>query len=207
MSEREPDRPASGTLSAVQVSDAETVAAVLAGAHERYGDLVTRYKSLVTTYCYSRVSQRELAEDLAQETFVRAFIALTHLKKPAAFSAWLLSIAHNVCIDHLRNKSRTVSLEVHGEKDSKGEIVLENRKDRSALDRVAQEEIRDRILEAIDSLGEEYRVTLMLRHVGGLSCEEIAENLGVSLGTVTSRLSRAHRILRERLARYVQPDK
>ena len=88
----------------MQVSDAEAIAATLGGAHERYGELVTRYKSLVTTYCYSRVNQRELAEDLAQETFVRAFIALSHLKKPAAFSAWLLSIAHNVCIDHLRNK-------------------------------------------------------------------------------------------------------
>ena len=60
---------------------------------------------------------------------------------------------------------------------------------------------------AIDALGEEYRVTLMLRHGGGLSCEEIAENLGVSLGTVTSRLSRAHRLLREKLGRFVQPDK
>ncbi len=67
--------------------------------------------------------------------------------------------------------------------------------------------MRDHILSAIDGLTEEYRVTLMLRHVGGLSCEEISENLGVSLGTVTSRLSRAHRILRERLAKYVEPDK
>ena len=55
--------------------------------------------------------------------------------------------------------------------------------------------------------GEEYRVTLVLRHVNGLSCEEIAETLGVSLGTVTSRLSRAHKILREKLAKLMEPDK
>lgn len=188
-------------------SDADLVAAVLAGGHDRYGSLVKRYKSLVTSYAYSRVNQRELAEDLAQETFVRAFIALHNLKKPSAFSAWLLSIAHNVCIDYLRNKSRTVSLEVHSEKDSKGEIVLESRKERPVVERVAQEEMRDRILAAIDALGEEYRVTLMLRHVGGLSCEEISASLGVSLGTVTSRLSRAHRLLRDRLAKFVEPDK
>lgn len=185
--------------------DALAVEAVLAGSHERYGELVHRYKSLVTSYAYSRVNQRELAEDLAQETFVRAFVALANLKKASAFSAWILTIAHNVCIDHLRNKSKTVSLEAHVEKDSKGEIILENTKDRSVMERIAQGEMQELILHAIDQLGEEYRVTLMLRHLGGLSCEEIAEALGVSLGTVTSRLSRAHRVLRERLSKYITP--
>jgi len=189
------------------IPDADLVAAVLAGSHERYNELVRRYKSLVTTYAFSRVNQRELAEDLAQETFVRAFVALDHLKNPSSFSAWLLSIAHNVCIDHLRSKSRTVSLEIHSEKDSQGQILIENRKDRGVVEQIAQEEMRDRILGAIDALGDEYRATLLLRHVGGQSCEEIAETLGVSLGTVTSRLSRAHKLLRERLGRFVEPDK
>ena len=187
-------------------SDAELVESVSLGLHERYGELVRRYKSLVTTYCYSRVGQRETAEDLAQEVFVRGFQALCNLKKPSAFSGWLLSIAHNVCIDHLRNKSRTVPLEVHSEKDSQGEIILENTKTRSAADNLAGEETRERILDAINSLGEEYRVTLIFRHVNGLSCEEIADALGVSLGTVTSRLSRAHKLLREKLQKLVDPD-
>ena len=202
MTDTNPGNPADQGL-----SDEELVLAVLAGGHERYNELVRRYKTLVTTYAYSKVGQRELAEDLAQETFVRAFVALDNLKKPAAFPAWILTIAHNVCIDYLRNKSRTVSLEVHGQKDSHGRILLENKKDRSVVEQIAQEEIRDRILSAIDDLGEEYRVTLLLRHVGGQTCEEISETLGVSLGTVTSRLSRAHKLLRERLAKYVDPDK
>ncbi len=190
-------------------SDAELVESVALGLHERYGELVRRYKSLVTTYCYSRVGQRETAEDLAQEVFVRGFQALTNLKKPSAFSGWLLSIAHNVCIDHMRNKSRTVPLEVHSEKDSQGEIVLENTKTRSAAEHLEGEETRETVLEAINSLGEEYRVTLVLRHVSGLSCEEISETLGISLGTVTSRLSRAHKLLREmpKLAKLMDPDK
>ncbi|MCZ7648485.1 MAG: RNA polymerase sigma factor [Planctomycetota bacterium] len=188
-------------------TDALLVGQVLDGDQKAYEQLVRKYKSLVTTFCFSRINQRELSEDLAQETFVRAFVALHNLKKPSAFSAWILSIAHNVCIDHLRNKSRTVSLEVHSEKDSQGEIILENRKDRSVVDSVVQSEIRDLTLEAIDKLGEEYRATLLLRHVQGLSCEEIAETLGVSLGTVTSRLSRAHRVLRERLQKFMEPDK
>ena len=188
-------------------TDAELVESVSLGLHERYGELVRRYKSLVTSYCYSRVGQRETAEDLAQEVFVRGFQALCNLKKPSAFSGWLLSIAHNVCIDHMRNKSRTVPLEVHSEKDSQGEIVLENKKTINAADHLAGEETREAILAAINSLGEEYRVTLVLRHVNGQSCEEISETLGVSLGTVTSRLSRAHKLLREKLVKLMEPDK
>ena len=188
-------------------SDAELVETVALGMHERYGELVRRYKSLVTSYCYSRVSQRETAEDLAQEVFVRGFQALCKLKKPSAFSGWLLSIAHNVCIDHLRNKSRTVPLEVHGEKDSQGEIILEHKNSPSAVDALSSAETRETILAAINSLGEEYRVTLVLRHVNGLSCEEISETLGISLGTVTSRLSRAHKLLREKLVKLIEPDK
>ena len=187
--------------------DSELVEAVLGGTHERYGELVRRYKSLVTTYCYSRVAQRETAEDLAQETFVRGFQALRHLRKASAFSGWLLSIAHNVCVDHLRNKSRTVPLEVHADKDSHGEIILENTKDKGVVERLSEAETRERILAAIDSLGDEYRITLVLRHVNGHSCEEIAETLNVSLGTITSRLSRAHKLLREKLAKLVEPEK
>ncbi len=194
------------TKKEIRRADAVVVIAVLAGEHDKYGELVHRYKSLVTSYAYSRVNQRELAEDLAQETFVRAFVALKNLKKPTAFSAWILTIAHNVCIDYLRTKSKTVSLESHGEKDSQGEIILVNKKDRPVMDGIAEKEIKDLILDAIDQLGEEYRVTLLLRHVGGKTCEEIAETLGVSVGTVTSRLSRAHRVLRERMGKFIDPQ-
>jgi RNA polymerase sigma-70 factor, ECF subfamily len=195
------------TRTAMLRTDTELVEAVLRGTHERYSELVRRYKSLVTTYCYSRVSQRETAEDLAQETFVRGFQSLSHLKKPSAFSGWLLSIAHNVCIDYLRNKSRTVPLEVHSVKDSQGEIILENKSERGVMEKMANDEMRERILAAINSLGDEYRVTLVLRHVNGQSCEEISETLNISLGTVTSRLSRAHKLLRDKLQKFAEPDK
>ena len=188
-------------------SDAELVEAVLKGVHASYNELVRRYKSLVTAYCYSRVGQRETAEDLAQETFVRGFTQLDHLRTAAKFNGWVMSIAHNVCIDHLRNKSRTVPLEIYGVKDSQGEILLESRKEPAALDKMASDEMRDRILAAINSLGEEYRVTLILRHVNEYTCEEIADALNISLGTVTSRLSRAHKLLREKLGKFTNPDR
>jgi RNA polymerase sigma-70 factor (ECF subfamily) len=190
-----------------QQADGDLVVAVLTGDHEQYNELVRRYKNVVTTYLFSRINQREAAEDPAQETFVRGFVALAGLKRPSAFSAWILTIAHNVAMDHLRGKSRTVSLEVHGPRDSSGQILLESRRERPAIENASLSEMRARILAAIDALGEEYRATLLLRHVSGLSCEEIAEHLGVSLGTTTSRLSRAHRLLREQLGEYMEPDK
>lgn len=190
------DRPAkSGHL-----KDAEIIEAVLGGRPERYEDLVRRHKALVVSYCYGRVAHRETAEDLAQETFVRAYKALATLKKPAVFASWVLSIAHNICVDYLRNKSRTVSLETHCEKDSRGRIILPDGSQTGAEENAERGEIRDLIIRAINSMPEEYRVTLMMRHVGGMSCEDIADSLGVSVGTVTSRLSRAHRVLREKLA-------
>jgi RNA polymerase sigma-70 factor (ECF subfamily) len=199
--------PSETTRANMLRSDADLVEAVLKGAHASYNELVRRYKSLVTTYCYSRVGQRETAEDLAQETFVRGFTQLQHLRKASAFSGWVMSIAHNVCIDFLRNKSRTVPLEVYGVKDSQGEILLESRKEPAAMDKLASDEMRDKILAAINSLTEEYRETLILRHVNEYSCEEIADALGISLGTVTSRLSRAHKLLREKLGKFVDPNK
>jgi RNA polymerase sigma-70 factor (ECF subfamily) len=205
----EPESSLAGetTRANMLASDAELVESVLKGAHERYSELVRRYKGLVNQYCYSRVGQRETAEDLAQESFVRGFQALNHLKRPSAFHGWLLSIAHNVCIDYLRNKSRTVPLETYGDKDSQGQILLENKKDEGVMEKMSGDEMREKILTAINSLTEEYKVTLVLRHVNGLSCEEIAENLNVSLGTVTSRLSRAHKLLREKLQKFVEPDR
>ncbi|MCX7806802.1 MAG: RNA polymerase sigma factor, partial [Planctomycetota bacterium] len=95
------DRQAKGRA----LRDAEIVEAVLAGKPELYEDLVRRHKALVVSYCYGRVAHRETAEDLAQETFVRAYRALATLRKPASFASWVLSIAHNICMDYLRSKS------------------------------------------------------------------------------------------------------
>lgn len=188
-------------------TDSELVEVVKNGSHERYGELVRRHKSLVTTYCFNKVKQRETAEDLAQDTFVRGFEALKNLKKTSAFSGWLLSIAHNVCIDYLRSKQRTVPLEVFGDHDSPGEIIIEDTKECGGMERMVHEEMYVHILDAINDLSEEYRETLMLRYVNELSCDQIAEMLNISLGTVTSRLSRARRLLSKPLGKFIDPEK
>ncbi len=196
--------PGQTTAANMLRSDSDLVELVLKGAHKSYEELVRRYKSIVTAYCYSRVKDRDTAEDLSQEVFVRGFQLLANLKKPSAFHSWLLSIAHNACVDFLRAKSRTVSLDSSTDSGSQPQIVLVDRAENSAAEILSSEETREKVLSAINNLPEEYRVTLVLRHVNGLSCDEVALALNVSVGTITSRLSRARKLLRERLKHHME---
>jgi RNA polymerase sigma-70 factor (ECF subfamily) len=178
-------------------TDARLIAEVLAGDTERFGQLVDRYKNLVMSYVAARVAATEV-DDLAQETFLRAFRVIASLREPAAFSSWLLGIANHVCVDWHRARRRIVSLDGDGPEPAVAR--LPNRPDPAPPDEAAQREEASRlVLESLDRLPETYRVTLVLKHLDGLSCTDIAERLGVALGTVTSRLARGYKMLRERL--------
>ena len=178
-------------------SDAALVRDVLEGDTERFGELVGRYKNLVASYIAARVAAAEV-DDLAQETFLRGFRVLASLRDPAAFSSWLLGIANHVCVDWHRARRRFTSLDA--EAGEPAGAVVPHRSEPARPDETAeQEETLRLVLECLDRLPETYRVTLVLKHMDGLSCAEIAERLGVALGTVTSRLTRAYKMLRDRL--------
>ena len=178
-------------------TDAALVYEVLEGDTEAFGELVTRYRNLVASFIAARVAAGEV-DDLGQETFLRAFRVLASLRDPAKFSSWLLGIASHVCIDWHRSRRRLVSLDAQpGEPDdaATGRRPPPPRPDEAA----ESKEAAQLLLEALDRLPEAYRVTLVLKHMDGLSCTEIAERLGVALGTVTSRLARGYGMLRDRL--------
>jgi len=176
-------------------TDAELVCAVLEGQTDAFSELVARYKNVVTTYVAARVAQSEV-EDIAQEVFVRSFRVLDSLREPRAFGAWLLGIAHHVCVDWHRSRRDHASLDAHdGEPTC---VALPHRSPPPRPDEAAEsQEAAALVLKGLDRLPETYRVTLVLKHLEGLSCNEIAERLGVALGTVTSRLARAYKMMRE----------
>ena len=178
-------------------TDAALVYEVLEGDTEVFGELVTRYRNLVASFIAARVASGEV-DDLGQETFLRAFRVLASLRDPAKFSSWLLGIASHVCIDWHRSRRRLVSLDAQpGEPD---DAATDRRPPPPRPDEAAEsKEAAQLLLEALDLLPEAYRVTLVLKHMDGLSCTEIAERLGVALGTVTSRLARGYGMLRDRL--------
>ena len=195
MSNDEPIRP----------TDALLVAEVLGGDTERFGELVKRYRNLVLSFVAARVAADE-AEDLAQETLLRAFRVLPSLREPAAFSSWLLGIANHVCIDWHRGRRRFASLDSDVAEPAEAAPPLRPPPSTPAQQAEAAESQR-LVLQSLDKLPEAYRITLVLTHMDGLSCPEIAERLGVAVGTVTSRLARGYKMLRDELGRLSKPHR
>ena len=180
-------------------TDAALVAEVLEGETEAFGTLVDRYKNLAASFIAARVPTNEV-DDLAQDTFLRAFRVLHSLRNPASFSSWLLGIANYVCIDWHRARRRVASLDTADAPEPADARSRTRQEPSPRPDQAAeQHEAARLLLESLDRLPETYRVTLVLKHMDGLSCVEIADRLGVALGTVTSRLTRGYQMLRERL--------
>ncbi len=151
------------------------------------------------------VRDRTLAEDLAQEAFIRAFNAIDSYNPDYKFSSWIFKIANNHTIDHLRKrKLDTVSIHgsPHARSDEEAErtaVVLESDVE-SPEAYVEAQELGGQIEEAIGQLRPEYRTAILLRHVEGHSYEEIAEIMDLPLGTVKTYLHRARNELKELLA-------
>ncbi|HUK13580.1 MAG TPA: sigma-70 family RNA polymerase sigma factor [Thermoanaerobaculaceae bacterium] len=184
--------------------DAVVLSRVLAGDEEGYASLVRRYEPKLRVYVAGIVSVEEEARDLVQEAFIRAWRHLDQYDPRFRFSTWLFRIAHNLAIDHLRrNRQPTVSLEL-GEDDKGDEIRLDPADARRGpLGDLANRELASALAREIERLPDSYRELVTLRHLVGLSYNEIADLKGLPLGTVKNKLFRAHSVLREALGSYL----
>jgi len=186
-------------------SDRDIVALARAGEEPAYRELIRRYERPIFSLLYRMVRDRELAEDLAQETFVKALNAIESYRPEFKFSSWIFKIANNAAIDHLRRRELdTLSLEgsPHAETpDAIEATALQiGARQESPLDAVEARELGGQIEVAIARLRPEYRSCILLRHVEGRAYEEIAEILGLPLGTVKTYIHRARNELRQALA-------
>ena len=176
-------------------SDADLVMACLAGEPHYFGVLVQRYTGVVISFSRSRVSSAELAEEVAQETMVRAYEQLLRLRVPRTFSSWLVGIASHV-ISRMRNEwSGTLPLAeaMPGGTGVPTERIAAGRSGTDGDKRWGA------IVNEVNALPARYRIIVVLKHLDGLSCRDISERLGLPIGTVTGRLSRGYTMLRERL--------
>jgi RNA polymerase sigma-70 factor, ECF subfamily len=186
-------------------TDQEIVALARAGHEPAYRELIRRYERPLFSLVFRMVRDRELAEDLAQETFVKALNALDSYRPEFKFSSWIFKIANNAAIDHLRRRELdTLSLDgsPHAETPEAIEataLQIGNRGE-SPLDAVEAKELGGEIERAIGLLRPEYRSCILLRHVEGRAYEEIAEILNLPLGTVKTYIHRARNELRQALA-------
>jgi RNA polymerase sigma-70 factor, ECF subfamily len=190
-------------------TDQEVVLRARTGDEAAYRELVRRYERPVFSLVFRMVRNRELAEDLSQETFIKVLNALESYRPEFKFSSWVFKIANNAAIDHLRRRELdTLSLEgsPHAETPQMIEATALQIGERSetALEEVENRELGGEIERAIAKLRPEYRTCILLRHVEGRAYEEIAEILNLPLGTVKTYIHRARNELRTALAHLKQ---
>lgn len=175
------------------------------GAKEAFDILVQRYRDSLFRFVYHNLRQKEDAEDITQESFVRAYLSLYQLKDNRLFKSWLFKIALNLIRDNerLAKRKHTISLDsLEGDREffaDAGDAEVEGNLER--------EELRKRLEKEITSLPIELREAITLRDLQGFSYEEIARLLRCSLGTVKSRLFNARKMLREKLRDILEDEK
>jgi RNA polymerase sigma-70 factor (ECF subfamily) len=191
-------------MSATDVStltDQEIVSWALDGAETAYRELLHRYERPVYALIYRMVRDRELAEDLTQETFVKVLNALERYRPEYKFSSWIFKIANNAAIDQLRRKELdTLSLEGGPDATTPDRIEATSLQvsgdGESPLEELEARELGSAIEQAIARLRPEYQSCIIMRHVDGRSYDEIADILDLPLGTVKTYIHRARAELR-----------
>jgi RNA polymerase sigma-70 factor (ECF subfamily) len=188
-----------------RLSDQEVVLMARAGRETAYRELIRRYERPIFALLFRMVRDRELAEDLSQETFIKALNAIESYRPEFKFSSWIFKIANNAAIDHLRRRELdTLSLDgsPHAETPEamQATALQIGARQESPLDAVEARELGNAIELAIGRLRPEYLSCILLRHVEGRAYEEIAEILDLPLGTVKTYIHRARNELRQALA-------
>jgi len=155
-----------------------------------------RHRAGVTRYIHYLLRNAAEAEDLAQETFLRAHRQQGCLRDPAALESWLYQIASHVCIDRLRQRARAIRREVDTPVE---ELPLPDADKPSPFKIVQQAEMSECVQRYVSTLSDSYKAVLLFHDADGLTAEEIAELLQLSLTTVKMRLHRARRQLQAAL--------
>lgn len=186
------------------VSDHELVTRAQQGSEKAYRELLGRFQRPVFSIIYRMIRDREQAEDLAQETFVRVFNNIDRYDPRYKFSSWIFKIATNLTIDHIRRKELdTVSIDgsrnaVTAEQIEATSITIAS-PDENPEELLEAKQLGEEIESAIGRLRPEYRAAILLRHVDGREYQEIAEILSLPLGTVKTYIHRGRNELREQL--------
>ncbi len=185
-----------------RLSDHALVEATKNGDEAAFAEIVRRYRSPITNYLYRFLNDYEEAVDLAQETFVRVYFAVERYHTDYAFSTYIYRIATNLAISEIRRRKRRklvslTGLFQYGNEEAK-EFQPPDQKP-LAVDDLIEDERTQIIGRAIATLPEKYRAPIILRDIEGRTYEEIASVLRLGLGTTKSRISRARKLLKEKL--------
>lgn len=214
------ETPAEETLNTVVEPERDDVLVSRAarGDKEAYRVLVERYQSKVLGLAYEIVRNREDAEDITQETFVKAFLSLGSFKGQSSFYTWLYRIGYNMSVDFKRKLNRRGGVHVEfketlrssgkrSDSESSGERIQDvlTGQSEGPQDALLRKETAAKLRDVFKELSDEHRAVMTLREIDGLSYEEIAEITGIPRGTVMSRLHYARKMMQKSLAEYAPP--
>jgi RNA polymerase sigma-70 factor (ECF subfamily) len=207
------------TTASSRAEDAELFRRAQNGDRNAFGQIVQLYQDRVYNAVLRLVGDRDDARDLTQETFTRALVKIDTFRGEAQPYTWLFRIALNLSIGELRKarRHRTISLDAGGNGESSAARSSANDQQGAALkdrlsrdgaagpdDQVEQREQNAAVLAALDRLDAEYRAVLVMRDVEGFDYQQMADLLGLPLGTLKSRLFRARIALRDELRPYME---
>ncbi|WP_096550127.1 RNA polymerase sigma factor SigW [Ureibacillus thermosphaericus] len=173
---------------------------VLKGDQNAFSDIVSLYQHKLYQICYRMLGNKQEAEDIAQEAFVRAYINLHTFDQNRKFSTWLYRIATNLCIDRIRKKKPDYYLDAEVDGTDGLNMYSHIATEEDLPEDVAlQMEIQERIQYEISRLPEKYRTVIVLKYIEECSLQEISEILDLPLGTVKTRIHRGREALRKQL--------
>jgi len=166
---------------------------VLDGDPNAFEELVLANQKNVYNLALKMTKSEDDALDISQEAFLKAYRQLGIFRAESRFSVWLYRMTYNLCIDLLRKKPKAQVVSISAYQDDSGEATDIEIPDLRELpdESIMRKELREEIAESIEVLGQKHREIFVMREVNGMSYIEIADTLGISEGTVKSRLARA----------------
>ncbi len=176
-------------------SDKELIESCQRGETDAFRALFERHKDKVYSIALRYSGDANVAQDIAQETFLKLFVGLRSFRGEADFSSWLYRLVVNSCYDQKRKVSRFMPLLDEA-------VAMLHAPGISALDEIVRAELRGHLRDVVAGLSDEQRMLLVLRYTQSLSYDQIAAILGTTNGTEASRLNRVHRMLERRLLRF-----
>ena len=185
--------------------DTELVALAQKGSTNSFNKLVDKYHSRIYSLTYQMTSNREDAEDLTQEIFIKAFEALPRFKGRSSFYTWLYRIGINKTINYRkkRNRNRPLSIDALDQDITYDEVYAELDSKDSPLRHIGLNELQVKLNESMQKLSLKHRTVVVMHDIEGIPHDEIAKIVGVSVGTIRSRLFYARRQLQADLGEYI----
>ncbi len=184
--------------------DARLVRETLAGDDGAFKQLMEKYVKIAGSIAYSVVGDFHIAADVVQEAFMKVYRLLGTIENPLTFRAYLAGAVRSSALDWIRRRKslrRGSPVSFSEYSDKPPDLADENAVNRTPLARIESSETYRELLELVNALPEHYREAFVLKHLEGISYEEIAGILGISLSAVEARLFRARKMLRNRLGR------